>query len=148
MTLHEITVIAQDGLIGLVIILLGLIKIPKLEINLWGFLAKSIGNAMNHDMSIQITQMDKELKNHINRTEEFRIKAARQRILRFSDDIMLGKNHSLEHYNDILDDINIYEAYCNDHPKYVNNKAKAAIKLIRRAYDDHMLNNTFLTYVE
>ena len=80
------------------------------------------------------------------RTEEARIKLARQRILRFSDDIMLGKNHSLEHYNDILDDINIYESYCNGHPDYVNNKAKAAIELIRDTYEDHLHHNTFLTY--
>ena len=105
MTIYEMATLMQDGLIGLVIVLLGLVKIPKLEINLWGFIAKSIGNAMNHDMLEQINKIDSELKAHVQRTEEYRIKSARQRILRFSDDIMLGENHSLEHYNDILDRI-------------------------------------------
>lgn len=146
MTLHEFVIMAQDGLIGLVLILLGLIRIPKIDLNLWTIIARIFGRAMNGDMLKQINKIDSELNAHIKKTEETRIKQARQRILRFSDDIMLGKNHSLEHYNDILDDINIYESYCNGHPDYVNNKAKAAIELIRDSYEDHLHHNTFLTY--
>ena len=146
MTLHEFVIMAQDGLIGLVLILLGLIRIPKVDLNLWTIIARVFGRAMNGDMIKQINKIDSELDAHIKKTEETRIKQARQRILRFSDDIMLGKNHSLEHYNDILDDINIYESYCNGHPDYVNNKAKAAIELIRDTYEDHLHHNSFLTY--
>ena len=148
MTIHEITLMAQDGLIGLIIVLLGLIKIPRLEVNFWGLLAKSIGNALNHDMVEKINKISSELENHIQNTEEYRIKSARQRILRFSDDIMLGKNHSLEHYNDILDDIDIYEDYCDTHPGYINNKAEIAIELIRTTYQEHMTDHGFLTYVK
>lgn len=148
MTIHEIAALMQDGLIGLVVILLGIVKIPKLDINLWGLIAKSIGNAMNRDMSEQIKRMDAELKAHIQKTEEYRIKGARQRILRFSDDIMLGKNHSLEHYNDILDDIDIYEDYCDINPGYINNKAEMAIELIRTTYQEHMVNHDFLVYTK
>ena len=146
MTLHEFVIMAQDGLIGLVLILLGLIRIPKVDLNLWTIIARVFGRAMNGDMIKQINKIDNELDAHIKKTEETRIKQARQRILRFSDDIMLGKNHSLEHYSDIIDDIDIYEEYCNGHPDYVNNKAKSAIKLIRETYEDHMHHNSFLTY--
>ena len=148
MTVYEMATLMQDGLIGLVIVLLGLVKIPKLEINLWGLIAKSIGNAMNHDMLEQINKIDSELKAHVQRTEEYRIKSARQRILRFSDDIMLGENHSLEHYNDILDDIDLYEDYCKTHPGYINNKAEMAIELIRSTYQEHMVNHGFLVYTK
>lgn len=146
MTLHEFVIMAQDGLIGLVLILLGLIRIPKVDLNLWTIIARVFGRAMNGDMIKQINKIDNELDAHIKKTEETRIKQARQRILRFSDDIMLGKNHSLEHYSDIIDDIDIYEEYCNGHPDYVNNKAKSAIKLIRETYEDHLHHNSFLTY--
>ena len=148
MTIYEMATLMQDGLIGLVIVLLGLVKIPKLEINLWGLIAKSIGNAMNHDMLEQINKIDSELKAHVQRTEEYRIKSARQRILHFSDDIMLGENHSLEHYNDILDDIDLYEDYCDTHPGYINNKAEMAIELIRSTYQEHMVNHGFLVYTK
>lgn len=146
MTLHEIIVAAQDGLIGLLIVLLGLIRIPKVDLNLWTILARILGRAMNGELIVKVNNMSSELNQHIQKTEETRIRQARQRILRFSDDIMLGKNHSQEHYNDILDDINIYETYCNNHPNYVNNKAKVAIELIRDTYQDHLQHNTFLTY--
>lgn len=146
MTLHEIIVAAQDGLIGLLIVLLGLIRIPKVDLNLWTILARILGRAMNGELIVKVNNMSSELNQHIQKTEETRIRQARQRILRFSDDIMLGKNHSQEHYNDILDDINIYETYCNGHPNYVNNKAKVAIELIRDTYQDHLQHNTFLTY--
>ena len=148
MTIYDMTNLMQDGLIGLVIILLGLIKIPRLEVNFWGYIAKGIGNAINHDISQQINRMDSELKAHVQKTEEYRIKSARQRILRFSDDIMLEKNHSLEHYNDILDDIDIYEDYCDTHPGYINNKAEMAIELIRTTYQEHMVNHDFLVYTK
>ena len=148
MTIYDMTALMQDGLIGLVVVLLGLIKIPKLEVNFWGLIAKNIGNAMNKDMAIQISKIDAELKAHVQRTEEYRIKGARQRILRFSDDIMLGKNHSLEHYNDILDDIDIYEDYCDINPGYINNKAEMAIELIRTTYQEHMVNHDFLVYTK
>ena len=35
MTLHEITIMAQDGIIGLFIVLLGLIRIPRIDMNFW-----------------------------------------------------------------------------------------------------------------
>ena len=146
MTLHEITIMAQDGLIGLFIVLLGLIRIPRIDMNFWTLIFRALGKTINGDMTERINKIGSELDAHIKRTEETRIKQARQRILRFSDDIMLGKNHSLEHYSDIIDDIDIYEEYCNGHPDYVNNKAKSAIKLIRETYEDHMHYNSFLTY--
>ena len=148
MTIHEMTILMQDGLIGLVIILLGLVRIPRLDINFWGLIAKSVGNALNHDISIQVKEINTELQNHITTTEEYRIRRARQRILRFSDEVMIGQKHSLEHYNDILEDVDLYEDYCDAHPGYINNKAEVAIKIVRDTYEEHLKNNDFLTYVE
>ena len=54
MTLHEFVIMAQDGLIGLVLILLGLIRIPKVDLNLWTIIARVFGRAMNGDMIKQI----------------------------------------------------------------------------------------------
>ena len=54
MTLHEIVIMAQDGLIGLVIILLGLIKIPKIDLNLWTLLARVLGRAMNGELTEKV----------------------------------------------------------------------------------------------
>lgn len=146
MTLHEIIVAAQDGLIGLVIILLGLIRIPKVDLNLWTILARLLGRAMNGEVVEKVNKIGEELDRHIQKTEEVRIRQARQRILRFSDDIMLGKIHSQEHYNDILDDIDLYEDYCDVHPGFINNKAEIAIDVVRKSYQEHLSNHNFLIY--
>ena len=57
MTLHEIVIMAQDGLIGLVIILLGLVKIPKIDLNLWTILARVLGRAMNGELVDKVNKI-------------------------------------------------------------------------------------------
>jgi len=148
MTLHEIIVIAQDGLVGLVIILLGLVKIPKVDLNLWTILARTLGRAMNGELVEKVNKISNELEAHIKRTEEERINQVRQRIIRFSDEVMYDTGHSQEHYNDILEDINKYEKYCKSHPDFVNNKAVMAIDTIKEAYQYCVDNHDFLTYTK
>lgn len=148
MTLHEIVIMAQDGLVGLVIILLGLIKIPKIDLNLWTLLARVLGRAMNGELTEKVNKISSELEAHIQRTEVERINQIRQRIIRFSDEIMYDTGHSQEHYNDILEDINKYEQYCKTHPDFVNNKAVMAIDTIKEAYQYCIDNHDFLTYTK
>lgn len=71
---------------------------------------------------------------------------ARQRILRFGDEVRHGQNHSEEHYNDILEDITSYESYCDTHPNFKNQKAQSTIKIIVQAYEGHMKKNDFLVW--
>ena len=148
MTLHEIVMMAQDGLVGLVIILLGLVKIPKIDLNLWTILARTLGKAMNGELVEKVNKISNELETHIKRTEEERINQVRQRIIRFSDEVMYDTGHSQEHYNDILEDINKYEKYCKAHPDFVNNKAVMAIDTIKEAYQYCVDNHDFLTYTK
>ena len=148
MTLNEIAAIAQDGLVGLIIILLGLVKIPRIDLNLWTILARTLGRAMNGELVEKVNKISNELETHIKRTEEERINQVRQRILRFSDEVMYDSGHSQEHYNDILEDINKYEKYCKTHPDFVNNKAVMAIDTIKEAYQYCVDNHDFLTYTK
>lgn len=146
MSIFEITTLAQDGLIGLVIVLLGLIKIPKIDINLWTALAHVVGRALNGEMIERVDKIDRELTLHMKKTEEERIRQARQRILRFSDEVLYEKGHSKEHYDEILEDIDKYELYCANHPDFKNNKAVMAIETIKDAYQDCIENHDFLKY--
>lgn len=146
MTMQEIFELAQDGLIGLIVILLGLIRIPKVDLNFWTVILRVLGRAMNGDIMARVDKIDRELENHIKRTEEERIRQARQRILRFSDEVFYEKGHSQEHYNEILEDIGKYENYCNTHPDFKNNKAVMAIEMIKDAYQDCIENHEFLEY--
>lgn len=143
--------ISSTGKIGILVILAiiaGLIKIPKLEINIWEFIAEKIGQAINknlikqmddfsknlYELNVNVTSLDKQFKQHLILTEQEKIKGTRQRILKFNDEIIQCKFHSLEHYEEIICDIDVYEAYCLEHPEYPNNKANIAIKNIKNSY--------------
>lgn len=148
MTIQEFFDATQAGLIGFAIVLLGLIRIPKIDINLWTVVARLLGRTINGEMIEKINDMDRKLEKHIERTEEERANQARQRILRFCDEILLEKGHSREHYDEILSDIDKYEAYCNTHSDFVNNKAVLAIHIIKDAYQDCVENHDFLVYTK
>lgn len=61
--------------------------------------------------------------------------SARVRIIRFSDEIMRGVEHSQESFDQALHDIDTYEDYCADHPKFENNKTVLATRRIKEVYE-------------
>ena len=152
----EINNLAQGGVIGLLVILMGMIKIPKLELNIWNLIGRTIGRSINREAMQQADSFSKSINSRMDnlsqkvedleKAEELeRVRFARQRILRFNDEILCGQRHSKEHFDEILDDITLYEHYCNDHEDYENNKAVLAIKTIKRVYDQCMVTHDFLS---
>ena len=83
---------------------------------------------------------------HISDGEEEKAKQARQRILRFFDEICAGQEHSESHFEDILDDIDFYETYCSEHPKFKNSRGATAMEQIRDTYKHLKAKGGFLTY--
>lgn len=146
MTLQQINDIAQIGGFSFLIILLGMIKIPHIEINFWGWLARKVGSAINGEVLDQVADLKKDLDDFKKEAELERVRQARQRILRFNDEILFEKRHSKEHFDEILDDITLYERYCREHKEYENNKAVLAISTIKEVYQDCMDTHDFLTY--
>ena len=152
----EINNLAQGGVIGLLVILMGMIKIPKLELNIWNLIGRTIGRSINREAMQQADGFSKSINSRMDnlsqkvedleKAEELeRVRFARQRILRFNDEILCGQKHSKEHFDEILDDITVYEHYCNNHEDYENNKAVLAIKTIKRVYDQCMITHDFLS---
>ena len=93
-----------------------------------------------------VDSLKKTLASHISAGEEEKAKQARQRILRFYDEICSGIEHSESHFEDILDDIDFYETYCNEHPKFKNNRGVAAMETIKDTYKRLKSKGGFLTY--
>ena len=60
---------------------------------------------------------------------------ARTHILRFRDELYNNINHSQEYFEQTLDDIETYNQFCTDHPKFANGRTKAASDYIRSEYD-------------
>lgn len=141
---------------GLIYLILGsgIIQIAPIKINPFTWLAKKIGNALTADLKSdlkadftelndKVNNIETKLETHINENKKERVADYRARIIRFNDEIMEGKTHTKEYYNNILEDIDKYEAYCNSHPDYPNNKAVMAIHNIKAKYEEHMENNSF-----
>ena len=150
-----INMIAQYGAIGILIILAGMIKIPKIELNLWNWIGRTVGRSINKEMMDQVNDLQSEIKgmkteiDTLKKEEELeRVRMARQRILRFNDEILFEKRHSKEHFDEILDDIDTYEEYCHTHEDYENNKAVLAIATIREVYKDCLKTHDFLTHAK
>ena len=142
----ELNNLAQHGMVGLLIILAGMIKIPKLELNIWNLIGRTIGRSVNKEVLEQVNVLFKEVDTLKKDEELERARQARQRILRFNDEILFEKRHSKEHFDEILDDIDTYEEYCRTHEDYENNKAVLAIATIREVYKDCLKTHDFLIY--
>ena len=61
MTLQQINELAQVGGMSLLIILLGMIKIPHIEINFWGWLGRMFGRAINGEVLDKVNDLSKKL---------------------------------------------------------------------------------------
>lgn len=60
---------------------------------------------------------------------------ARTHILRFQDELYNDVKHSKEYFEQTLDDIQTYDRFCADNPKFANGRTKAAAKYIQDEYD-------------
>lgn len=117
----------------------------------WTWLAEQFGKAANKEMVDKIDTLSKKVEkleendreqNKI--LEEEKAKAARRRILRCADEIRSKVKHSQEYFDDMLSDISFYKNYCKENPKFENEKAVLAIKIVEEIYEECHKNNDFL----
>lgn len=69
---------------------------------------------------------------------------ARTRILRFDDELINGVHHSREYFQQTLEEVDVYEAYCAKHPHYRNNACVIAIEHIRKVYLELLDKGSFI----
>lgn len=150
MTLESIKQIAIGGG-GILLLLMTLIQITPIKLNPWSWLGRCIGRAINGEVLKEIKDVKAEInetKNDLNalrkECDEREATLCRTHILRFGDEILHGVPHSKEHYEQLMIDIDTYEEYCNTHPDYKNNVAVATIKHIKKMYQKHLEEDSFL----
>lgn len=150
MTAYDIYVIIRENLgIGAVLltVLLSLIEFSKIKINPWSF----VGNILNRelrnkidDQGKQIKEMKQDISDINTEVKENAAMNSRYRILRFDDEIRHDVVHTKEHYDQIVIDIDVYEGFCKRNPGFRNNMAFMAIANIRKNYENHNSDNSFL----
>lgn len=60
---------------------------------------------------------------------------ARTHILRFRDELYNNMKHTQEYFDQTMDDIEVYDQFCADHPDFANGRTKAASRFINEEYN-------------
>lgn len=94
----------------------------------------------------RVEKVQKTLESHIREDEDEKARNQRYRILRFYDEMCAHQNHSESHFEDILDDIDDYERYCEAHPDFRNNRGRVAMMHIKNSYGKIKSRGGFLTH--
>ena len=123
---------------GIVFALLTLVQITPIKVNPWSAIARAIGKALiGGDIMAK-------LEEDIRVDDERDADMHRYRLLRFNTELLRKTRHTKEEFDEILYSVTYYERYCEDHPKYENNRAVLAIENIKRVYKECMETNDFL----
>lgn len=75
--------------------------------------------------------------------EETRAIAARVRILRFGDELLEGRLHSKDTFDQALLDIDNYERYCKSHEGFKNHITEETVSFIQEQYRERLRNHKF-----
>jgi len=102
--------------------------------------------ATNESTRQQIAEVQSTLAAHIREDEDERARNQRYRILNFYDEMCEHQGHSESHFEDILDDIDDYERYCEAHPDFRNSRGKVAMAYIKDSYGKIKARGGFLTH--
>lgn len=94
----------------------------------------------------RVDKLQSSFDQHVDDYEAAKAASQRYRILRFYDEVCEGRKHSESHFEDILDDIDDYDTYCDTHPKFKNNRGHVAMQYIRDTYAKVKANGGFLTH--
>ena len=98
------------------------------------------------ETNAKVDALSEQFRDHMRENEDDNAKQARARILDFYDDICEGKRHSETHFEDILDDIDFYEEYTENHKDFKNSRGHAAMNYIRAIYSKVKDKGGFLVH--
>ena len=121
-----------------------LVQLSPIKVDPWTWVAKAIGRAINAEVIEKVDKLETDLLKLKNHSEEHAAKACRIRILRFGDEILHGKHHSKEHFDQILMDITEYEHYCESHPEFKNNITVITTSRIMSTYEQCLEDHSFI----
>ena len=111
-----------------------IIQIAPIKLDPWGAVIRSIKRLLFGGIETKIDTINKKVDKLECQVEEDKALRARTHILRFADELYDGAHHTREYFDNILQDIDMYEEYSASHPSFKNNKTVASIKHINDVY--------------
>ena len=125
------------------IILLSMIQVSKIPWNPWSSILKWLGNHLNADLTERLEAVEGKLDKHITESEQKEHMDMRRDILDFCNACMNHRKHTKEQFKFVIKECDTYEKYIEDnHIK--NGEITAAVKEIRRIYEQCIHDNSFL----
>lgn len=135
----------------LFVLFLSIVQIAPIQIDPWTTFFSWIGKTINKDVLAELKTVKEDLNgvhkelDSMKEAEEVReANAARNRILRFDDELRRKIDHSEEFWDQTLDDVTFYRSFCDSHDKYPNSKADYAMKNIEVTYHEVKKENKFI----
>ena len=95
-------------------------------------------------VDLRLSTVEDRLERNEAKEDERDAEERRVRILRFSDEMMEGRRHSKDSYDQALADITTYEHYCHTHPDFKNNQTAATVDFIKHSYRERLEKHDFL----
>ena len=129
---------------GLLLVGLTIVQLAPIKINPWSWIARTVGRAVNAEVSRELSEISRKLDDHITMDDRRTADGHRARILHFNNELLRSIDHTKEEFIEALNEIDAYERYCADHPDYPNNRAVLAIENIRDSYRERMQKHDFL----
>ncbi len=111
-----------------------LIQIAPIKVDPWNILANWFKTKLVGSIENKLDKIQAKVGELEERVKEDKALQARTHILRFADELYEKKYHSKEYFEDVLDEVDMYEKYCNTHPDFKNNKTVMSADLIKSTY--------------
>lgn len=109
---------------------------------LWGLIQYLISRKDRTNEKLdRLTALVQEVSDRVDTTSATN---ARTRILRFDDELINGVHHSKEYFQQTLEEIDLYERYCEKHPDYKNSACVLAVEHIRHTYAKLLEERAFI----
>lgn len=146
-----IKTVSVGDVVSILLLVLSFVQIAPIKINPWSWLARHFGRAVNGEVMAELKSQKEDLNGIHKEVDALRrcngkrrADDARNRILRFDDELRRGMPHSLEFWRQIIRDCDFYVEYCKKNDDYINGTADSAIKNIRTTYDVVKEKNAFI----
>lgn len=100
----------------------------------------------NSEVLKRLDALDKKVEDLASRGDERAAISARCRILRFMDEMLEGREHTKDSFDQVMSDITDYETYTSSHPDFKNNQTTATVQYITESYRRRLSKGDFLGY--
>ena len=155
------------------VIVLSIVQISPIKINPWSKIGNAIGGSFKKSIvdtvgdkieekmngiegrvsniegkidSIQadITSLDTRVESMRSGMEMDQAINYRVRILRFCDELLEGRKHSKDSFDQVMSDITGYTKYCDENPKFKNRQTETTIEYIEKVYYERLDKRDFI----